>query len=145
MFHKTMTRIKQTILLFLLSAISGLHAQAFSLLEGTAYPVEFVEWTLNGEDKLPVMQSYLRFNTITFNPGYTVMSVSNTLYTATYTILPDGICEVAIKAPFIRRSISGTGKIERSGRDFILSFSMPLGKKGEGMFTMIKGKIKSQS
>ena len=143
MFHKAMTRIKPIILIFsFVSSISGLCAQVFSPIEGIAYPVEFVEWTLNGEDKLPVMQSYLHFNTITFNSDYAVMSVGNTLYTATYTILSDGSCEVAIKALFIRRSVSGTGRIERSERDFILSFSMPLGKESEDMFTIIKRKIK---
>ena len=127
---------------FFLCSISGLYAQAFSFTEGTAYPVEFVEWTLNGEDKLPVMQSYLRSGTITFNPDNTVMSIGNALYTATYTFFPDGSCEAAVKALFIRRSVLGTGRIERSGRDFTLSVFMPLEKEGRGMFAMIKGNIK---
>ena len=138
-----MPKIKLAMLLFsLVVSISGLCAQAFNPVNGTAYPVEFVEWALNGEDKLPVMQSLLQSSTIIFNSDNTVMTFGNALYTAVYTILSDGSCEVAIKALFIRRSVVGTGSIERSGRDFTLSISMSLGKEGENMFTVIKGNIK---
>ena len=135
--------IKPAILIFsFMSSISGLFAQAFSFTEGTAYPVEFVEWTLNGEDKLSVLQSNMRSSAITFNSDKTVMSIGSALYNATYTILTDGSCEVVIKALFIRRSVSGTGRIERSGRDFTFFLSIPLENRGEDMYTVIKGIIK---
>ena len=140
MYCKTM---KLTVLIFSLSgSVPGLFAQAFNPENGTTYPVEFIEWTLNDDDKLPVMQSLLRSSTITFNSENTVMSFGNTLYTANYTLFPDGSCEAAIKALFIRRTVSGTGSIERSGRDFTLSLSMPLEKEGKDMLTVIKGNIK---
>ena len=138
-----MSRIKLTTLIFsLIGSVSILYAQAFNPVNGTAYPVKFDAWTLNGEDKLPTMQSLLRSGTITFNSDKIVLSVGNALYTATYTIFSNGSCEAAVKALLIRRTVVGTGSIEHSGRNFTLSLSMPLEKGGEDVFTVIKGAIK---
>ena len=138
-----MPRIKLSVLIFsLIGSVSILYAQTFNPVNGTTYPVEFIAWTLNGEDKLPTMQSLLRSSTITFNSDKTVLSIGNALYTATYTFFSDGRCEAAVKALLIRRTVAGTGSIERSGRGFTLSLSMPLEKGGEDMAAVIKGAIK---
>ena len=138
-----MIKIKPAILFFLLAcSISGLRAQTFNPIDGRTYPVEFITWTINGDDKLPVMQSYLRSGAITFNPDNTVINFGNTLYKASYTFFSDGNCEVAIKALFIQRSVLGIGSIERSGRDFTLSLSMRSEAEAEDIITYIKGIIK---
>ena len=123
-------------------SVSRLNAQVFYPIDGIAYPIEFTEWILNGEDKIPVMQTYLRSGTIAFNSDNTIITIGNALYTATYTIFPNGSCEVAVKALFIRRLISGTGGIERTGNEFTLSLSVPDEKEGKDMFTLIKGYVK---
>ena len=135
-----MNKTRLTLLIFSLAgSFSGLFAQAFSPVNGTAYPVEIIEWTSNGEDKLAVMQSLLRSCTITFNSANAVVSFGNGINNATYTFFPDGSCESSVKALFIKRSVFGAGRIERSGRDFILYVSMQV--ETEDMATLIKGKI----
>ena len=75
-----MNKTRLALLIFSLAgSISGLFAQAFNPINGTAYLVEIIEWTSNGEDKLAVMQSLLRSCTITFNSGNTVVSFGSGL------------------------------------------------------------------
>ena len=134
-----MTKIMLIIFLFTFLS-SGLYAQGFNPVIGTAYPFEFIEWTLNGEDQLPRMQSLLRTCTITFNLNNTMVAFSNGMYNAAYTFLPDGNCEISMRALFIRRSFFGTGSVERTLRDFLLSISMDI--EGKEMTTIIRGRIK---
>lgn len=138
-----MTNVKLTVFIFPLAvSISTLSAQALNPVNGTAYSVEFVEWIINGEDKLSSMQSNVRSSTITFNSDNVVVNFGNNLYKAAYTFFPNGSCEVAIKALFIQRTVSGSGRIERSGRDFTLYLSMRTEAGSEDIVTMIKGNIR---
>jgi len=130
-----------TVLIFLLMvSVPGSFAQVFNPTNNTAYPVEFIEWIVNGEDKLPVMQSLLRSCAITFYLDNTVVSLGNTFYKANYTFFQDGSCEISIKTIIIRRTVLGQGTIELSGRDLALSLSMSMG--GQNVNAIIKGKIK---
>jgi len=136
-----MTKIKPTPLIFLLAlSVSGLGAQSFDPVNNTAYPFDLVEVTFNGVDRLAAMQSNVRSCAITFNADNTVMSVGNNLYTATYTFSPDGSCEIVMKALFIRRSVSASGTIERTGKDFTVSLSMQM--RGRDVIAVMKGRIK---
>ena len=132
-----------TALLFLFTLfISGLHAQAFNPVNGTAYAVEFTDWEFTGNDRMAGMQGNIRSGTITFNRDNTVMSFGNALYTAAFTFRPDGRCDIAVRALLVRRSFSGTGRVERSGRDFTVFLSMPREGDSEEMPVIIKGVIK---
>jgi predicted polyphosphate/ATP-dependent NAD kinase len=140
-----MTKIKRVIFVFLLvGSISDLYAQTFNPVNGTDYLVEFTEWTVNGVDMLPTMQSQIRSYTITFNLDNTVVSFGNILYKVMYTFFPDGTCETIAKALFIKQTILGTGEIERSGRDFTMFLSVRSEIKGQDvvMLTRAKGAIK---
>ena len=133
-----MTKI---VIIFLFTFLSSrLYAQDFNPGIGAVYPFEFIEWTLNGENQLPKMESHLRTYTITFNSDSTVVIFSNSMYNAAYTFLPDGSCEISIRALFIRRNILGTGRVERTARDFLLSMFM--NSEGKEMITVIRGRIK---
>jgi hypothetical protein len=133
------TSIFFALALSLFSSNSILYAQAFTPINGTAYPVEFTEWTLNGVDRLHEMESNLRSATITFNSNNTILNFRNALFNATYTFFPNGSCEFFVRVLFIRRTVLGTGRIERSGRDFTLFISLQEG--GEDMVAVIKGSI----
>ena len=133
-----MAKVKLIMLLFAVLN-TGLYAQGFNPEIGTAYPFEILEWTFNGEDQLPMMQSLLRTSTITFNPDTTIVVFSNVMYNATFTLLPDGNCEISVRALFVRRNISGTGRLERTARDFSLSVS--INAEGEETTTAIRGRI----
>ena len=108
----------------------------------TAYPIEITEWTSNGEDKLPVMQSLLCSGSIIFNSDTIVVSFGNGINSAAFTFYPDGRCESSVKALFIRRSVRGTGRVECFGRIFTLYVSMREKPEGEDMAAIIKGNIK---
>lgn len=140
-----MTNVKWAALVFSMAlSISGLYAQAFNPVNGMAYPVEFTEWTVKGEDKLRTMQSQLRSCVITFNPDTAVMSFGGALFKAAYTFFPGGVCEVAVKTMFLQKTISGAGWIERLGRDFTISLSVRGEAGGDDIITTAKGIIKEQ-
>ena len=134
------TKLKSILLIFLfVDSISGLRAQSFDPANGTAYPFRLAEVTINGKDRSAAMQSNVRSCTITFNQDNTVISVDNTRYNTTYTFSSDGACEIVFKAFFIRRSVPGSGTVERSGRDFTVSLSMQM--RGRDMIAVMKGRI----
>jgi len=135
-----MSKTKLMILLFtILISNSNLYSQEFNPINGTAYPFEFVTWTLNGADQLPKMQSNIRSSTITFNPNNTVVIFGGSTFTTNYTFFPNGNCEISIRTLFVRRNISGIGRIERAERNFILSLSMEV--DGKEMITVLQGRM----
>jgi len=117
--------LKLTMLIFSLTcSVAVLGAQTFTPLNGVTYPVEIVEWTINGEDRFPAMKSNLRTCTIIFNSDNTEVSFGSALYNATYIFFPNGSYDFSVRALFIRRSGSGMGRVERSGRELTLFVSM---------------------
>ena len=135
-------KIKLTIIVIsLMSSITVLGAQTFNPMYGTTYPIEIFEWIINGEDKFPVMKSNLRTCTIVFNSDNTIVKSSNALHNTTYTFFSNGSFEFSVRALFIRQSGSGTGRIERTGRDFTIFLSITE-NESEYMSAVIRGSIK---
>ena len=140
-----MTNIKPVILFLLLtSSIHGLYAQMFNPVNGAAYPVEFTEWTLNGDDKLYAMRPQLRSGIITCNSETTIVNFGGALYKAAYTFYTGDRCEVAVKTVFLQKSVFAIGRIERYGSDFSIFLSIPGGTAGKDIVTVARGKINQQ-